>query len=400
MRLHPAVIALLGALTVVFAGQPALAQELTPKAALERFLTAPALSAAWFTEGILAQVPLAQLDQARDALVAQYGEFSHVEERARELVAVYARFRVPVLVALDARGRFSGLLFQVQRAEPVEAPVPGRLAEQLAGLPGTVSALARLDGKVLLELLPGERLAVGSTFKLVVLAALRDEVNAGRRSWSEVVTLRDEWRSLPSGRLQEWPAGSPLTLHTLAALMISESDNTAADALIAILGRELIERKAPVQSRPLLTTREAFLLKDPRNAAELSRYRAGDEAARRAILGEIAGRPLPGADLFAAGRPVAIDVEWFFTARELCALAEEVYDLELTGINPGITDRSAWRSVAFKGGSEPGVLNLTTRVQREDGRAGCVAITWVEPGGAIDQTRLVALYQEVLGLLR
>ena len=70
---------------------------------------------------------------------------------------------------------------------------------------------------------------------------LREEVEAGRRAWDEVVRLEEAWKSLPSGLLQGWPEGSPLTLHTLAALMISLSDNTATDALIALLGRERLE---------------------------------------------------------------------------------------------------------------------------------------------------------------
>ena len=39
---------------------------------------------------------------------------------------------------------------------------------------------------------------------------------------------------------QDWPKGAPVTLHTLATLMISISDNTATDQLIAIVGRDAI----------------------------------------------------------------------------------------------------------------------------------------------------------------
>jgi len=391
---------LLAALVIAASAVSASTQEFTPRAALERFFTAPQLSADWFTPELLAQAPLAQLEQVRAALAAHYGEFHGVEERDGELIVVFARFRVPALVALDAHGRFAGLLLQVHRAEPVRAAGAAELRKRLADLPGAVSALASVGHEVIMELRADEPLQVGSTFKLAVLAALREEIAAGRRSWDEVVTLRDEWRSLPSGRLQDWPAGAPLTLHTLAALMISESDNTATDALIATLGRDLVERRIPARSRPLLTTREAFLLKDPRNSADLGRFIPGDETARRAVLREIADRPLPAADIFVSGRPVALEVQWFFTTRELCALAEEVSDLELTGINPGLADRAGWRSVTFKGGSEPGVLNLTTRVLRHDGRAACLSMTWVDPGGAVDPTRLVVLYQEALLLLR
>jgi hypothetical protein len=48
--------------------------------------------------------------------------------------------------------------------------------------------------------------------------------------------------------------------------MISVSDNTAADALLSIAGRENVEKFAP-RNRPFLSTREAFILKAVPNAA-------------------------------------------------------------------------------------------------------------------------------------
>ena len=82
---------------------------------------------------------------------------------------------------------------------------------------------------------------MGSTFKLATLTALRRDIEKKKRAWTDVVTLRPEVRSLPSGILRDWPDGSPLTLYALAALMISKSDNTATDALIGLLGRDAIE---------------------------------------------------------------------------------------------------------------------------------------------------------------
>ncbi len=60
-----------------------------------------------------------------------------------------------------------------------------------------------------------------------MLDALRSSIDSGDHAWDEVVTLAAGRKSLGSGILQTWPDGSPLTLHTLATLMISRSDNTA-----------------------------------------------------------------------------------------------------------------------------------------------------------------------------
>ena len=61
--------------------------------------------------------------------------------------------------------------------------------------------------------------------------------------------------SLPTGRLRTIPPGSPLALRTLAAFMITDSDNTATDALI--------EFRSMQRHLPFLTTREYFHLKSP-----------------------------------------------------------------------------------------------------------------------------------------
>lgn len=90
--------------------------------------------------------------------------------------------------------------------------------------PGEDSAFASIGEGVVIELRSEEGLQVASTFKLAASAALREEIDAGRRAWGDVVTLRDEWRSLPTGRLRDWPAGARLTLHTLAALIISDRE--------------------------------------------------------------------------------------------------------------------------------------------------------------------------------
>ena len=55
----------------------------------------------------------------------------------------------------------------------------------------------------------------------------------------EPMSCRSDRASLPSGITQSWPAGSPVTLQTLATLMISISDNTATDTLVTLERRKL-----------------------------------------------------------------------------------------------------------------------------------------------------------------
>src|SRR6185436_600599 len=86
-----------------------------------------------------------------------------------------------------------------------------------------------------------QALAIGSAFKLYVLGALARDVAEGKRHFDDTLRLEQRWMSMPSGKLQKWPVGTPLTLASAAALMISESDNTATDHLLFTLGRERVE---------------------------------------------------------------------------------------------------------------------------------------------------------------
>jgi beta-lactamase class A len=259
-----------------------------------------------------------------------------------------------------------------------------------------VSVLVLTDGHDQGAIEPETPLAVGSTFKLATLTELRAEIDKKKRSWSDVVQLRHDAKSLPSGVLQEWPDQAPLTLYTLAAMMISRSDNTATDMLIGVLGRNTIEPFAS-RNKPYLTTRDMFVLKAPANADLLARYRAGDEAARRALLKEIHDKPLPNGETYPK-EPTALDVEWFFTTRELCGLMKGVHDLPLMSINPGVAKRKDWTSVAYKGGSEPGVINMTTWAEK-GGHAHCVSATWNAPQ-KLDELSFTTAYKRILSFLK
>ncbi|MGH2627731.1 MAG: serine hydrolase, partial [Anaerolineales bacterium] len=338
---------------------PVRAQPLTPVAALERLCTAERLQADWFAPTFLGAVPLTAVEGVIAELRGEFGRCLRVATPPENFALIFERGIAVVLIRLDEQGRITALFFRhyIARLVSVEAAIA-----TLRGFPGKTSLLLLEDGSEIAAVQPDTSLAIGSTFKLSVLAALKAETAAGRRSWSETVRLRPEWKSLPSGILQNSPDGTAVTLQRLAELMISISDNTATDALIHILGRPLVEAVAPPRNRPFLTTREAFVLKDPANRDLLDRYRGGSEAARRMVLEEVARRPLPGVGTF-SGQPAAPDVEWFYSARELCAALTAVADLPLMGINSGPARASDWTRVAYKGGSEPGVLNLSSLVQ-------------------------------------
>jgi beta-lactamase class A len=150
------------------------------------------------------------------------------------------------------------------------------IAAELKAFPGETSFLVvRLNGESMTPLITqnAEReLAIGSAFKLYILSELVHELSDNERKLSDVIKLDDRVISLPSGMMQSWPTGSPVTLHTLAVLMISISDNTAADHLLLTLTRDRVEHmlretghSKPELDLPFLSTLEMFKLKgEPR----------------------------------------------------------------------------------------------------------------------------------------
>lgn len=367
--------------------------DLTPQAALERLFTRDTIEQSWFSDAFLAAVPLTQME----ALLAQVkqagGALQQVAGASNPFTLRFVAAQTTAEITLDRAGRIIGLFIQplIPRIDTLDAAI-----EQFAALPGEVSVLIREDGKELAALNADAALAIGSAFKLAILTALREQIEAGDYRWDEVVTLDPTLKSLPGGMIQNWPDGSPLTIHTLATLMISISDNTATDTLLHRVGREVVEEYAG-DNRPLLSTQEIFKLKAWPNADLLEQYLAGDEAEKRAVLEQLTALPLPvSADM--SSTPT-LDVEWFFTPGELCDLMAQVQDLDLMTVNPGVANPAEWAHVAFKGGSEIGVLNLTHWLETEDGAAYCVVVTQNRDDAAVDETLLANLTRATIGLL-
>lgn len=297
---------------------------------------------------------------------------------------------------------------------------PEEFLEKLELLEGKVSfALWRLGGKEpekLYELNPDLRLAIGSTFKLYILGALVDDVDEGRHAWDEVILLRKEWYSWPSGALHKWPERSPVTLHSLACGMISISDNTATDHLLFHLGRERVEdmlepmgHERPERNKPFLGTAEMFRIKEMGRAKErVEAYLSKDVPGRRRYLKDVIARldreNIEGLNSLS---PTAVDrVEWFASAADLCRAMDwlrvhpDPSARGILAINPGLVfpDKD-WRYVGYKGGSEAGVLNLTWLLEREDGAWFALSAGWNNPSRRLDDDKFMGLLQGFLNVL-
>lgn len=228
----------------------------------------------------------------------------------------------------------------------------------------------------------GQAGPMGSVFKLYVLGAVQRAVLTGDISWEQSLEIDDSIRSLPTGVLQDLPSGTTVTVAEAAEKMISISDNTATDLLIRLVGRDAVEEMAdemghhdPALLRPLLMTREAFRLgwTDP---ALRDRYGAADAAERRRMLAGLPDDPLSLDDLTLTDVAWRHDIDWFATASDIlrahrflqAAAADDPTVRRILAINHGVEiDAERWPYVAYKGGSNPGVLAMSWYLEDPSG---------------------------------
>jgi beta-lactamase class A len=394
-----------------------------------------------FAPDFLAQVPPVQFDRIvhewrRDELGLGAVEVAQIEEGPTPdtLIAFirgtsgrYAQVRLSV----DSRGQIAGLLLAPAIGfRPGQVETWGRFDDLLAALPGMVSfgtfevispENAPLDFTPIHTVNPSEHLSIGSTFKLYILGALAEAVAQGRISWDQPVAIVDDLKSLPPGLMQLELEGAEFPVSRYAELMITIGDNTAADHLLSLLGRETVEaymaklHARPQLNRPFLSTMDFFRIKlGPDRAALAPRYGQSDEASRLAMLapgGEVA-QTTPSLAAAALWRgPFEIQrIGWFASAEDLARLMTDLLRLErienmeplgrILRTNPGLAfDPRVWRTAAYKGGSEPGVLNMTWLLERTDGRRFIMTIAWSNPERAVETRRLTDLAAAAAGLL-
>lgn len=387
-----------------------------------------------FSKAFLSEVPPAKFLEITAQLTAQLPPIKVAKKEGTaplELRAILdtAAGGVRVIIGMTRTEprKIETLLFQPASTETPPKTYGEAVAQlqQAGSTPSLLVAQVNANGacKIHQPYDPGKRLAIGSTFKLWVLLATEAKIAAskGKLTWDSKIAIRDELKSLPSGVLQDKPAGTELTLREFAERMISISDNTATDHLIAFAGRANVEKQlratrhsSVLANVPFMTTRELFAVKLLAADDELAALRKSRGNARVKLLEALAGRPLSleavKAQVEAWKGPKHLDLEWFASATDLCnamgTLAVRAkFDpeselLKTLSKNPGLElDKSQWRYIGFKGGSEPGVMNLTHLLQRKDGKWFVVSATVNDDQKPVQEGVVVTAVTGVIQLL-
>ena len=368
-------------------------------------------------------------------LLAIRGDEQHGPLTALVQATSGSRFLLQLAVDRES-GKLIGLLLSADTSVPATGlntweaigaeieSLPGRTAVLIARVTdpekGTLEPIYQTDAD--------QRLAIGSAFKLWVLGGLAELVHAGNAAWDEPLALNPKIRTMPLGELRTIANRDGLgedakfPLSQYADLMISISDNPATDHLIERVGRERIisfmsrVHGEPSMNRPFLTTGEFFKLKRGAPDEVLTAYAASERPEERAAVlasdkFRNAAISIPMALAWGQVGPIAIDtVEWFASPNDLAATMLELRRLEqLEGmgplahalrINDGINlSDEMWPSVAYKGGSEPGVINLTFLAEHRSGDLYFVTLGWNNTEAMLDDNRLIRLAISVFALI-
>jgi hypothetical protein len=378
-----------------------------------------------FSEGFRQQVPFDTgfqpvLDQFRPDSPFTVVERSGDTTEGEAIIESADGTRARVLAELDESNRFSGLVIQPAEEPSLDDP-PETVEESFSRLSemGTLRAMAAevVDGecRAIEEATTSEPTPLGSVFKLYVLAALGEAVQAGEVAWDDEMEIQDALKSVPSGVLQDRPAGDTITVLEAAELMISISDNTATDHLIELLGRQTVESSlaeygntTPELNTPLLNTREFTALKVGPASGLSIQWLEGDEETRRSLLDQISDITPGDLPLQEWVEPIQPDqLEWFASPEDLCTLAVRLEELtdsvpeigNILSVNPGIpADASTWDTIWFKGGSEPGLL-AAWFVTSSDGRVFVTTGSVVNPDEALDTDAAILLFAAARDLL-
>jgi hypothetical protein len=284
------------------------------------------------------------------------------------------------------------------------------------------------------ELDADRTLAIGSSFKLYILGELAHQLRDHRfRSnthghwrhgrwrlgpWSQPVAIEQRYKAIPHGPLLWAPDGTLLTVRYFAEKMIQDSDNTATDHLLFLLGRENVERRMrkmghhdPSLNIPLFATREMAIMKYLWTDEQVDAYEAASVPERRRLLAQEDRHNEDIDELPDQVAPLRIDTaEWFANRFDMCQALIELYELgqdpRLRPVLEALTladqigvDRERFPYVGFKGGSEIGVFAGNWLLVRNDGRRFVMSFALSDSTRGLDPLAVVDTLQPAANVL-
>lgn len=316
--------------------------------------------------------------------------------------------------------KIAGLLYKGKVVDPIVFNSKDEIYEAVSKNPHRVRLLFRkLGGGAYLEHNQKGGGALGSIFKLYILAALVEKINRGELSWDQKFPIKEEFKSLPSGTMQNLKVGTMVTLEEFSSKMISISDNTATDHLLSIVGQNYVEKHMRTnrlnnywkKTSPFLSTLNMFKTRGFFSKAQAREYESSSREKRVKMLKGIPykGRENLMSKLGDWTKPRYNEqIEWFASANNICDLLDwsdkqkNSKFRKVIGLNTPFIDlkkSKRWSYAGYKGGSEPGVLEMSYLLEDKKGERWCLYIGQNSETHSFDESKFFAFVEGIIKFL-
>lgn len=375
-----------------------------------------------FSKSFRKAIPYNKLTEISSGLHKQFGSCSDIEIPKNALVKEFYTIQKNgkklvfnlVVEKMNDKNLITGLLYKGEKTDLIKFSSKKEILNELKKFDGLISTLLIEDGQKILDYKSGETHALGSVFKLYVLATLAKKVESKELDWNKKYPIKNNLKSLPSGVMQNYEKGRMVTLYEMASKMISISDNTATDHLIDILGRESIEKfisdngliAKKSHYTPFLKTRELFAIRAYFKDNDYQKYAEKDRKGRLKMVRKVnkkSNKKIMG-KLKNWDEPRNIsDIEWYATPQEVCKLNfmiqknQDSRIKEIMALNaPFAQENRSFAYTGYKGGSEPGVLEMSYLLQKNDKKWSCLFIGQNNTAKNINHSKFFQLAQSIL----
>jgi beta-lactamase class A len=151
---------------------------------------------------------------------------------------------ITISVCLSVASTVGLALIVAGAAAPAPSALETRIVQRIASFKGVMGVAARnLDTGETVLVNPDTRFPTASAIKTAVMVEVYHQLAEGRLGKQTRVTLTDEVKVGGSGVLQHLGAGLSLSVPDLVTLMMTLSDNTATNMLIALVGTANVDRR-------------------------------------------------------------------------------------------------------------------------------------------------------------
>lgn len=370
------------------------------------------------------EIPKKKIDSVFHYLFNEYGPCNSVNLQTKDGQTgtfvtthpnkVKLRFSIS-LKKENTQSKISGLVFTGKLLAPVKINELSELKSILDTKEGSYSFLLKniTDDEVLYSYEHLKKRSLGSVFKLYILGTLKEKMGE-ENLWQKNLSIKESLKSLPGGVMQNYENGSLYSTKEFATKMISISDNTATDHLLNFVGPKNVYSFLSSENlnsfsslnHPFLSSLDFFKARAFFTKKMATEYANSSFDKRLKML---KGLKISRVDLMKKlngwKKPRSIDeVQWFASANDICALYKKLdsyHDKDLydvLSVNTPFVDLSKskkWNYAGYKGGSEPGVLEMSYLLKGNNNKSYCLYLGGNNPKNAIKQEEFMSLIEGI-----